>query len=197
MPIRRRFRARVSRTTLEAQKRRPEGLFEATLPETYKDKPDPANYRIRYKQPPAIPTIATTPTRSPSSSAISICTSWAKAATTTPTKSSARTSIQSQELRGVNFAVWAPSARRVSVVGDFNHWDGRVNPMRARGSSGIWEFFIPELDEGAIYKYEIIGARGDMLPLKQIPTLSAPNCGPAPAPSSPISTPINGMTPSG
>ena len=74
-----------------------------------------------------------------------------------------------QEVRGVNFAVWAPSARRVSVVGDFNHWDGRVNVMRARGSSGIWELFVPELPEGAIYKYEIIGADGDMLPLKADP----------------------------
>ncbi|HKN77207.1 MAG TPA: 1,4-alpha-glucan branching protein GlgB, partial [Candidatus Acidoferrum sp.] len=72
-------------------------------------------------------------------------------------------------VRGVHFAVWAPSARRVSIVGDFNRWDGRVNPMRARGSSGIWELFIPELGEGAIYKYEIIGASGAMLPLKADP----------------------------
>jgi 1,4-alpha-glucan branching enzyme len=72
-------------------------------------------------------------------------------------------------VRGVHFAVWAPSARRVSLVGDFNRWDGRVNPMRARGSSGIWELFIPELGEGAIYKYEIIGASGAMLPLKADP----------------------------
>jgi 1,4-alpha-glucan branching enzyme len=72
-------------------------------------------------------------------------------------------------VRGVNFAVWAPSAQRVSVVGDFNQWDGRVNPMRARGSAGIWELFLPELDEGAIYKYEIIGPRGEMLPLKADP----------------------------
>ncbi|MDP9147247.1 MAG: hypothetical protein M3N22_06280, partial [Acidobacteriota bacterium] len=72
-------------------------------------------------------------------------------------------------IRGVNFAVWAPSAKRVSVVGDFNHWDGRVNVMRARGSSGIWELFVPELKEGAIYKYEIIGPTGEMLPLKADP----------------------------
>jgi 1,4-alpha-glucan branching enzyme len=70
---------------------------------------------------------------------------------------------------GVNFAVWAPSARRVSVVGDFNHWDGRVHPMRARGSSGIWELFVPDLTEGAIYKYEVIGPHGNMLPLKADP----------------------------
>lgn len=63
-------------------------------------------------------------------------------------------------LRGVHFAVWAPNARRVSVVGDFNSWDGRVNVMRARGDSGIWEIFLPEISEGAIYKYEILPRDG-------------------------------------
>jgi len=72
-------------------------------------------------------------------------------------------------VRGVHFAVWAPSARRVSVVGDFNRWDGRVHAMRARGSSGIWELFVPELTEGAIYKYEILGPTGNLLPLKADP----------------------------
>jgi 1,4-alpha-glucan branching enzyme len=70
---------------------------------------------------------------------------------------------------GVHFAVWAPSAKRVSVVGDFNRWDGRVHPMRARGSSGIWEIFLPELAEGAIYKFEIIGPHSQILPLKADP----------------------------
>jgi len=70
---------------------------------------------------------------------------------------------------GVHFAVWAPSANRVSVVGDFNRWDGRIHPMRSRGSSGIWELFLPELTEGAVYKYEIIGPDGNILPLKADP----------------------------
>ena len=56
---------------------------------------------------------------------------------------------------GVRFAVWAPNAERVSVTGNFNRWDGRVNPMRAHGSSGVWEIFIPELTVGELYKYEI------------------------------------------
>ncbi|HEX8978519.1 MAG TPA: 1,4-alpha-glucan branching protein GlgB [Parasulfuritortus sp.] len=56
---------------------------------------------------------------------------------------------------GVLFAVWAPNAERVSVVGDFNDWDGRRHPMRVRGGSGVWELFIPDLGPGRIYKYEI------------------------------------------
>ena len=56
---------------------------------------------------------------------------------------------------GVSFAVWAPSAERVSVIGSFNQWDGRRHPMRPRGSSGIWEIFIPGLREGDLYKYEV------------------------------------------
>jgi 1,4-alpha-glucan branching enzyme len=62
------------------------------------------------------------------------------------------------DVKGVLFAVWAPNAKRVSVIGDFNRWDGRRHPMRVRGSVGIWELFIPGLDEGALYKYEIKGA---------------------------------------
>ena len=56
---------------------------------------------------------------------------------------------------GVAFAVWAPSAQRVSVVGNFNQWDGRRHPMRPRGSSGVWEVFLPGLGAGEVYKYEI------------------------------------------
>jgi 1,4-alpha-glucan branching enzyme len=58
-------------------------------------------------------------------------------------------------VRGVHFAVWAPNALRVSVVGDFNHWDGRRHPMRNCGENGIWEIFIPELSQGEVYKFEI------------------------------------------
>lgn len=60
-----------------------------------------------------------------------------------------------QGIQGVKFAVWAPAAKRVSVVGDFNYWDGRANPMRSMGSSGVWELFVPGLTEGAKYKFEI------------------------------------------
>jgi 1,4-alpha-glucan branching enzyme len=58
-------------------------------------------------------------------------------------------------VKGTAFAVWAPNAARISMIGDFNRWDGRCHPMRERGSSGIWELFIPALGEGTIYKYEV------------------------------------------
>ncbi|WP_417259789.1 1,4-alpha-glucan branching protein GlgB [Celeribacter sp.] len=61
---------------------------------------------------------------------------------------------------GVHFAVWAPNARRVSVVGEFNHWDGRRHPMRPAGQTGVWEIFMPDVGEGDLYKYEIVGANG-------------------------------------
>jgi len=72
-------------------------------------------------------------------------------------------------IRGVRFAVWAPNARRVSVVGDFNSWDGRRHPMRLRHSAGIWEIFLPRLLPGIRYKYELIGPHGHLLPLKADP----------------------------
>jgi len=66
------------------------------------------------------------------------------------------------KVEGVAFSVWAPNAERVSVVGNFNHWDGRIHPMRVRGSSGIWELFIPGLVAGETYKYEIRSKNGDV-----------------------------------
>lgn len=69
---------------------------------------------------------------------------------------------------GVRFAVWAPNARRVSVVGSFNSWDGRRHPMRLRHPTGVWEIFVPRLQPGEVYKYEILGAHG-ILPLKSDP----------------------------
>ena len=61
---------------------------------------------------------------------------------------------------GVSFAVWAPNAQRISVVGDFNGWNGRCHQMRSLGSSGVWEIFIPGVGEGAHYKYEIRSLHG-------------------------------------
>jgi 1,4-alpha-glucan branching enzyme len=72
-------------------------------------------------------------------------------------------------VEGVHFAVWAPNAQRVSVVGDFNIWDGRRHPMRRRGATGVWETFVPGLKDGASYKYEIRSNTGDLIPLKADP----------------------------
>jgi 1,4-alpha-glucan branching enzyme len=77
--------------------------------------------------------------------------------------------IDHEGASGVHFAVWAPNARRVSVVGDFNEWDGRRNPMRFRQDTGIWEIFLPEIGAGRAYKYEILGPKGQRLPLKADP----------------------------
>ncbi|MBU4528214.1 MAG: 1,4-alpha-glucan branching protein GlgB [Hoeflea sp.] len=70
---------------------------------------------------------------------------------------------------GVHFAVWAPNAQRVSVVGDFNGWDGRRHVMRLRADVGIWEIFAPGVNTGSAYKYEILGPDGVRLPLKADP----------------------------
>ncbi|WP_448206867.1 1,4-alpha-glucan branching protein GlgB [Azospirillum sp. sgz302134] len=72
-------------------------------------------------------------------------------------------------VQGVAFAVWAPNARRVSVVGDFCDWDGRRLPMRKRVEAGVWEIFVPHAQVGERYKFEIKGAGGDLLPLKSDP----------------------------
>ncbi len=72
------------------------------------------------------------------------------------------------DVPGVRFIVWAPNAQRVSVVGQFNGWDGRRHPMRRHSPAGVWELFVPELEAGELYKYEILGPNG-VLPLKADP----------------------------
>ena len=80
---------------------------------------------------------------------------------------------------GFAFAVWAPNARRVSVVGDFNDWDGRRNPMYLRRECGVWETFVPGLGGGARYKYELEDRAGNLLPLKADPFARAAEMRPA------------------
>jgi 1,4-alpha-glucan branching enzyme len=71
--------------------------------------------------------------------------------------------MEHQGVTGTAFTVWAPSARAVSVVGDFNSWDGRLHAMRTLGSSGVWELFLPDVGPGVRYKYEIVGADGELV----------------------------------
>ncbi|MDE2183256.1 MAG: 1,4-alpha-glucan branching protein GlgB [Alphaproteobacteria bacterium] len=80
-------------------------------------------------------------------------------------------------VEGTSFAVWAPNARRVSVVGDFNNWDGRVYPMRLHPGAGIWEIFLPGIGQGARYKYEIKTRQGAIL-LKADPYAYEAECPP-------------------
>lgn len=84
-------------------------------------------------------------------------------------------------ISGVRFAVWSPNARRVSVVGDFNAWDGRRHPMRQRPQAGIWEIFVPRLTQGERYKFEILDAHGNLLPQKADPVARASEAAPSTA----------------
>lgn len=77
--------------------------------------------------------------------------------------------ISHEGVEGTHFAVWAPNAKRVSVVGDFNRWDGRRGLMRRRQDAGVWEIFLPEVGPGSPYKFEIAGPDGVVLPLKADP----------------------------
>lgn len=86
--------------------------------------------------------------------------------------------VEHEGVEGVRFAVWAPNARRVSVVGGFNGWDGRRHPMRLRHPTGVWELFVPRLQPGEVYKYEILGSHG-VLPLKADPLALATEHPPA------------------
>lgn len=73
------------------------------------------------------------------------------------------------DVAGTTFAVWAPNARKVSVVGDFNNWDGRMHPMRNRHEAGVWEIFLPGVGPGARYKYEVRAGFGELMSLKADP----------------------------
>jgi 1,4-alpha-glucan branching enzyme len=154
---------------MEASKLRPEGVFEAIFPTQQSAAPGPSSYKLlgrnRYGESfelydaYAFPYLLTE---------FDLHLMGEGRHYDTYDKLGAHI-VTVEGVQGVHFAVWAPSARRVSVVGDCNRWDGRVHVMRSRGSSGIWELFVPELNEGAIYKFEIIDAHGNMLPLKADP----------------------------
>jgi 1,4-alpha-glucan branching enzyme len=89
--------------------------------------------------------------------------------------------MQLAGVAGTRFVIWAPNAQRVSVVGDFNNWDGRRHPMRLHYGLGLWEIFIPHVAAGDRYKYEIRSQRGRILPLKADPYAMAAELRPATA----------------
>lgn len=89
--------------------------------------------------------------------------------------------LQQDGIEGVRFAVWAPNAKRVSVIGSFNQWDGRRHPMRVRHSAGIWELFIPHVAIGDLYKFELLDANHVVLPSKADPYARAAELRPSTA----------------
>jgi 1,4-alpha-glucan branching enzyme len=128
---------------IPARHLRPEGFFEATLPGTHQYAPAPDSYRIRVRTSYGETVEAYDTYAFPfllSEFDLHLMGEGRHYDTYDKLGAHLRTL---EGVRGVHFAVWAPSARRVSIVGDFNRWDGRVNPMRARGSSGLWELLVP------------------------------------------------------
>ncbi len=153
----------------DARKLRPEGFFEARLPSQQTDAPAAGSYKIVGRTQSGEPFEIYDPYAFPYLlSDYDLYLMGEGRHYDTYNKLGAHL-VSVEGVAGVHFAVWAPSARRVSVVGDFNGWDGRTHVMRFRGSSGIWELFVPELREGAIYKFELIGPNGNLLPLKADP----------------------------
>jgi 1,4-alpha-glucan branching enzyme len=153
----------------DATKLRPEGLFEAVWPSNQPTPPEPGSYKIKGRTHFGEPFEVFDPYAFPF-----FLTDFDLHLMNEGRHFDAYEKLGAHlhtvaGVPGTHFAVWAPAAKRVSIVGDMNHWDGRVHPMRPRGSSGVWELFLPEVGEGAVYKYEIVGPRGNLLPLKADP----------------------------
>src|SRR5579859_2460216 len=153
----------------DAVKLRPEGFFEATWPSSQTTAPEPGSYKIQGRTHEGIPFEIYDSYSFPyqlSDFDLHLMAEGRHYDTYEKLGAHIKTV---NGITGVNFAVWAPSAKRVSVVADFNGWDGRTHLMRPRGSSGVWELFVPGIGEGKIYKFEITGPAGNLLPLKSDP----------------------------
>ena len=149
---------------LPMQKLHPEGLFETVLPDPH----EPFAYRLEVTREGRVTEIDD-PYRFPS-----LFSDFDRHLLAEGTHYRAHDKLGAHPVEldgvaGVAFAVWAPSAQRVSVVGDFNDWDGRRHPMRLHPANGIWEIFVPGLGEGERYKFEIRGRSAEPLALKSDP----------------------------
>jgi 1,4-alpha-glucan branching enzyme len=153
---------------LPAERVLPEGIFEALLPEGTPERSSPRDYRLRIRHDDGNVTEMPDPYAFPpvlSDFDLHLI----GEGTHLQTYQKFGAHIQEVAgIRGVHFAVWAPNALRVSVVGDFNRWDGRVHAMRSC-KAGVWELFLPGLDEGTVYKFEIRSKLGDLPFLKADP----------------------------
>ncbi|WP_082190111.1 1,4-alpha-glucan branching protein GlgB [Frateuria defendens] len=145
-----------------AEREHPDGLFLATL------KARPEHYRLRIDWPGWSETVADAYAYGPLLEEADLQ-AFAEGRVRRPADLLGAHAMALAGVAGVRFAVWAPNARRVSVVGDFNRWDGRRHPMRLRHTGGVWEIFVPGVAPGARYKFELIGAHGEHLPLKADP----------------------------
>jgi 1,4-alpha-glucan branching enzyme len=149
---------------VEAQKRHPAGIFEATLPGVS----EIVDYRLRVKYPGGHDVELDDPYRYGRIIGDYDLYLFGEGNHTHIYQKLGAHPARVGAADGVHFAVWAPNAERASVVGDFNEWDGRVHPMRSLGASGIWEIFIPAAREGQRYKFEL-RARGGAILLKSDP----------------------------
>jgi 1,4-alpha-glucan branching enzyme len=147
----------------------PEGIFEALLPVAAPEAPDPAAYRLRFSWKEGGETETADPYAFPPVLSEFDLHLLAEGTHYKSYEKMGAHVVRVAGIAGTHFAVWAPNALRVSVVGDFNRWDGRIHPMRPRGGGGVWEIFLPDLGEHTVYKFEIRSRLGDLPFLKADP----------------------------
>lgn len=154
---------------IPADRIEPDGVFEATLPAEIAERPSPRDYRLRLQWQDGTASEVADPYAFPPVISEFDLHLMGEGTHYQLYETLGAHVREVEGVRGVQFAVWAPNAARVSVVGDFNTWDGRVHPMRSLGSSGVWELFLPHLADGAIYKFEIRSRLGPLPFMKSDP----------------------------